>query len=174
MKSINFESGIKEYAINGDESKTIRINVTDLNLLKRIEDIAPKLTEIQNRYKDMKQPTPQQFFDMDVEIRELFNGVFGSDICTPAFGDTNCVSVNEQGEFLFVAFFNAFIPLLKEDILAVAPKREIRPEVSNYLRESNEIAKKPIAALANPYDSGIDTSSLTKEQKMALVAQLLS
>lgn len=37
MQSINFNSGnYKEYAINGDENRVIRINVSDVGIITRI------------------------------------------------------------------------------------------------------------------------------------------
>ena len=39
MQSINFNSGnYKEYAINGDENRVIRINVSDVGIITRIQD----------------------------------------------------------------------------------------------------------------------------------------
>lgn len=43
MQSINFNSeNYKEYAINGDESKTIRINVSDVGIITRLQDAVRK------------------------------------------------------------------------------------------------------------------------------------
>ena len=45
MKSINFDEGYKNYAVNGDEKRIVRVRVTDINLLKRVE---AALTEIES------------------------------------------------------------------------------------------------------------------------------
>lgn len=39
MQSINFNTGYKEYAINGDDSKTIRVNISDLNIPARVDEV---------------------------------------------------------------------------------------------------------------------------------------
>ena len=60
---------------------------------------------------------------------------------------------------LFQTFFEAFIPVLKEDIESIRPKRsQPRPEVQKYLKPSTPAP---------------DLSKLTPE-KLALIEQLLS
>lgn len=39
MKSINFSTGVKEYAINDDENNKIRININDLNIPNRTKEV---------------------------------------------------------------------------------------------------------------------------------------
>ena len=45
MKSINFSTGVKEYAINDDENNKIRININDLNIPNRVKIsiLAPRM-----------------------------------------------------------------------------------------------------------------------------------
>ena len=47
MQSIDFNSGnYKEYAINGDENRVIRINVSDVGIITRIQDAMSKADNI--------------------------------------------------------------------------------------------------------------------------------
>ncbi len=167
MQSINFDTGIKKYAVNGDENNVININVSDVNIIKRFRESLPKIEKLREKYSS---ETVEDVIEADAEIRILLNEAFGTDICTPAFGSTNCLSM-VNGVPLFERFFTAFMPILEADIKANAPKTakqpEIRPEVKKYIEPV-----KPVAALAQPY--GIDVSTLTKEQKSALLAQLIS
>lgn len=161
MKSINFSTGIREYAVNGDESNTIRVNLSDLNIMKRAEEAMKNASELQEKYGGIKKPTPEQLADMDTEIRRQFNYAFGTDICTPAFGEMNCLSPVGEGKPLFEAFFDAFLPLIKEDISAMKPKNNApRPEVQKYLPDDTKTEP--------------DIDNMTKEEKNALLAKLLS
>ena len=38
MRSINFDDGLKSFAINGDESRVIRFNPGDLNMKVRAKE----------------------------------------------------------------------------------------------------------------------------------------
>ena len=176
MKSINFSTGVKEYAINGNEDNPVRINVTDINLKKRIDAAESKFNEIAKRFGE-KAPSIDEAIETDAEIRKILADVFGADICTAAFGDMNCFSLAGD-EPVIVAFLKAFMPVIKADIEAAMQTRapEIRPEVKEYIKPVKPAAMpavKPIAGLAQPF-SAADPGALTKEQKAALIAQLLS
>lgn len=116
MKSINFNTGIKRYAINGDESNAIAINVNDLNLFKRIQDEAEeKFTKALERL-DNETVTPQLLAEVDKEMKEIIDYIFGSDISSKVFGEVNCLSPLDNGDLMVIAFFEAFAPLVMEDI----------------------------------------------------------
>jgi len=161
MRSIDFNTGLKPYIINGDENNIIKINLSDLNIMKRIECILSKLEEMQERYKEIDKLTTQQLSELDSEIRRQIDYAFDTDICSHAFGDMNVLSpIN--GKPLFMVFFEAFIPILKDDLKSVQPI--LRPEVQKYIKDENN----------EKYDSEIDIDSMTKEQKNALLEKLLS
>lgn len=114
MKSINFNSGIKTYAVNGDESNVIKVNISDINIAQRIKETEEKIDKIGVEIDNGV--TAEQLSAYDKEIKDLINYTFGTDICTPAFGNTNVFSITEEGKFLFEAFFEAFVPIITEDI----------------------------------------------------------
>lgn len=142
MKSINFNTGIKRYAINGDESNAIAINVNDLNLFKRIQDEAEeKLTKALERL-DNENVTPQLLAEVDKEMKETIDYIFGSDISSKVFGEVNCLSPLEDGEYMVIAFFEAFAPLVMEDI-----KKSNAKFAENKKKEyiDNVVASAPVA-----------------------------
>lgn len=132
-----------------------------------------KLEELSKKLKNIK---PEEASSIETDMRENLNKAFGTDICTPAFGNMSVFTVTKSGKFLFEEFFDAFIPELENDLKAMKVNismraKELRPEVKKYI----EPASKPIVGLAQPYGSGIpDVSGLTPEQKKALAIQLLS
>lgn len=130
MQSINFDEGYKTYAINGDESRVIKVQVTDLNLPKRAQDAMAELQACYDKYDNI---TADDLVTLDKEFREVINKVFNSDICTTAFGEANIASPLDNGEPLCVHFFKAFMPILEEEISKTAESYKARPEVEQYL-----------------------------------------
>lgn len=175
MKSINFDAGYKEYMINGDEGRIIKVQISDFNIYKRVKESMNEIDKIIKKYKDSG---IENAVELDNEMRAVINKAFGSDICTPAFGSANLATLTENGEPIFVNFFNAFLPVLKEDIEKTAKNNTkttaapvIRDNVNKYLETP---VVKPVAGLARPFGANIvDINSLTDEQKNFLLAQLI-
>ncbi|MBQ7744939.1 MAG: hypothetical protein IJT85_05150, partial [Ruminococcus sp.] len=53
MSNLSFNEGYKEFTLNGDESRKIRINTSDLNLMKRIVDLKNGIKEKEKMYKGL-------------------------------------------------------------------------------------------------------------------------
>lgn len=175
MKPINFDEGYKSYAVNGDESRVIKVRICDFNLLKRIEAAMSEIESLKEKYSGKLDE--KTMIEFDSSVRQLINKAFDADICTNAFGNANICTVVSSGKLMFEAFFEAFVPILKADINAVVMNRkmkqpELRPEVQKYI-DAPAIA--PVAGLAKPYDPPLpDVSRLTPEEKRALIAQLIT
>ena len=60
MQSINFATGIKEYAVNGDESNVIRINVSDMNIAARFREHIDMFDKIESDIAANGNPTPEK------------------------------------------------------------------------------------------------------------------
>lgn len=181
MKSINFDEGYKEYALNDDESRVIRVRISDPNLLSRVEKTMSQVNDLIKKYKNrpVNGDNMTELTEFDSEVKGLLNETFGTDICTPIFGGASVLTPTADGDMLIFSFFNAFLPVLKSDMEAAAMtarlrKPEVRPEVQKYLDPVTvKPVSKPIAGLASPVSALPDVSGLTPEQKQALIAQLL-
>lgn len=133
MKSIDFDSGYKTYAINGDENCVIRINTTDFNLPKRLKDAYDSIQETIGEYEGKN--SAEDIAAFDVKVRKIINEAFGSDICTPAFGSANLFSITNNGNYIFENFLEALLPVIQADIEEAAQAAQVRPEVQKYLEE---------------------------------------
>ena len=125
MKSINFKTSFKEYVVNGDESKIIRVKL-DPDMPNKIKDTMSEIDKFRDEINE------NNIAEMGRKFGEIINNIFGTDICTPAFDGENPFSVVEDGKFLVEAFFEAFTPVLAEDLESL----KIRPEVQKYLEKS--------------------------------------
>lgn len=161
MQSINFDDGYKSYMINNDENKIIRINVTDLNTSKRFEDAVSVIDKLTDEVKD--NISEERFIEADHVIREQLDHVFGDGVCEIVFGKTNVLSATESGKLLIEGFLDALLPVVKADMEAAAAKSRanIEKKMAAYIEPViNDDNKLP------------DISSLTDEQKQALLAEL--
>lgn len=126
MQSINFDDGYKRYILNDDENKIIRVNVTDFNILDRYTKAQADMQALIEEMQSDSEATPEKIASYDKRIRENINFIFGSDVCTAAFGTANCMSVVGNGSMLFESFLNALMPQVQADMdisLEVAKKR---------------------------------------------------
>lgn len=167
MKSINFDEGYREYKLNEDDSRVIRIRITDANLVSRIEKSMERTNELISKYKN--RPNALQLAEFDSNVRTIINDAFGSDICTPAFGTASLMTPLPDGKLLLFSFFDAFLPVLKADMEAMKltmkiKQPEVRPEVQKYLEPVT------VAPMAKPVLP--DISGLTPEQR-ELLKQML-
>lgn len=161
MQSINFDDGYKSYMINNDENKIIRINVTDLNTSKRFEDAVSAIDKLMDEVKgDISE---ERFIEADRVIREQLDHVFGEGVCEIVFGKTNVLSATESGKLLIEGFLDALLPVVKADMETAAAKSRANIEkkmaayIEPVINDGNELP---------------DISSLTDEQKQALLAEL--
>lgn len=79
MQSIDFNSGnYKEYAINGDENRVIRINVSDVGIITRIQDAMSKADNIAEEVseREKNEDRTQLLKEYDQRAREMVNDIF--------------------------------------------------------------------------------------------------
>lgn len=116
---LKFNDGFKEFAVNGDESRIVRFNPCDFAIVERTNASAKRLEKIEAKYKKAEDENTVDFekisAECDSEIRSEINAVFGNDVCTPAFGDTNCLSL-AGGSPIFDNFLNAMLDIVKKEI----------------------------------------------------------
>ena len=132
MKNLNFDSGIREYAVNGDESRVIRICVTDMNLPKRIADAETEINALHDKYWQISHPDAQQLFELDRDVRGIIDRAFGKGVSETAFGNINCCSPVGENTMLFEGFVNALAAQIKADIEAAFPNK-ISKHAEEYL-----------------------------------------
>lgn len=168
MQSINFDTGYKTYAINQDESKTIRVHVADQNLYKRLQEVALATDDFKNEIGDTE-PTFEMLESIDKKLKEQLNYAFGSDVSSVVFGEINCFAVaNDNGECILETFLNAFMPIIEEETAKAANAQKKHVE-SLY----NEKTSKYIAPVVTQIpQQSVDISKLTEEQRIALVKEL--
>lgn len=119
MKKIVFDDGYREYAINGDETRVIRINPTDFGIVKRMKAAEEALAAMAIEHSE------DGIEELDRVVREQLDSVFGEGTAQTVFGNVNCTSL-AGGKTLYQNFLEAFSPIIKADIEAEKKKSDAR------------------------------------------------
>lgn len=147
MQSINFDDGFKSFAINNDESRVIRFNPSDPNLIKRYNDSIKNMMEVKDkigsdiklspegdvREADDMQAASAILTETDDIIRKNINYMFNSDVYDTVFkGQSPFCTVNGD-MLLFEAFLMAVEPIIRQSVEESAVASEKR--MDKYLKQ---------------------------------------
>lgn len=127
MKSLNFNDGYESFAINGDESRVIRFNPRDPNIIQRYNqslknimgaketisgDITLKADGTIEKADDIE-AAAKTLMDTDQIIRENVNMMFNSDVYDIVFAGQSPFSGVGNGRLLFETFMFAVKPVIE-------------------------------------------------------------
>lgn len=116
---INFDEGLKQYTINGDENRVIKFKPTDFDMIARMKKTKKVFEKYAEEMKN-KGASSEEPFEMANEysekIKEQINYMFGYDIADVVFEKGNCLSICDNDNPVFLNFFNAVFPIITQDI----------------------------------------------------------
>lgn len=123
MPNLSFDENIKEYTINNDPGRVLRVNMSDFGLLGRISDAAEKAKELQGKYNDIDESAGFESFvkwsrEIDTQLRSIFDGVFGEGASKIVFMDQNLLSTTSSGKSIMENFMEAFTEMVKPELEA--------------------------------------------------------
>lgn len=133
MPSLNVETGLTEYDINGKVK--VLINPTDPNLIERFYSAFSDLSKKQDEYdeKMLEGLTDEEVFEyakkQDQEMRSMIDGAFGAEVCAPVFGN---LSVYAQAGGLPL-WANLMLAIIEEmDSAFAREKKASDPRLKKY------------------------------------------
>lgn len=174
MKNISFETGIKEYAINGDENRVIKLNINDPALVERLQSAGNIIDEVTELFSDKNHPTFEELIQADKLIRERLEQIFGQDICSIALGKMNCFAFVSPHKYLIQSFLDAFLEEITKEINSLVNARQITVEKKTDKYISQIKAEDPSRKKTVPFIPLADPDSMTNEQKEELLRKLLN
>ena len=124
MQNIHFDDGFKTYVLNDDESKIIKVNVTDFGIIDRFEKVRKDLEELADKTTLTQSTDESEMQQTDRIIREKINYIFGSDVSSAAFGSVYCFSPS-NGMPVFVNFINAVMPVIEKEMKIETDKMQL-------------------------------------------------
>jgi hypothetical protein len=125
MEQLIFDSGIKEYQING--KGVLRFNPSDPNVYARFMDLVPKINEIEQQmnvkaskidYNDKAVAGQEKLRIMretDQRVKAVFNEVFGKENnFDEILEGVNLMAVASNGQRVVVNLMDALQPIMEE------------------------------------------------------------
>lgn len=123
MQSLNFEDGLKRLAINGDTSRVIVINPTDVGIVARYKEKFPEIEKL-----SAETGNSEEILDiLDKKVREFVDYIIGSPVSEIVFGKTNCISM-AGGQTILENFLTAYMEYMKPEIKAEYERSKKRVE----------------------------------------------
>lgn len=134
MEQLIFDSGIKEYQING--KGVLRFNPSDPNVYARFMDLLPKIQDIEketnekaanvdNASANAGEETLRIMKEMDTRIKAVLNDVFGKENdFDQILEGVNLMAVASNGQRVIVNLMDALQPIMEAGV-----KKCVRSEV---------------------------------------------
>lgn len=146
MQSINFDDGLKSFAINGDESRVIRFNPADPDMMTRYYKALQMLKEAKGSLltdvdldaegklseEDKLGEASRGLEEMNGVIRKAMNLMFNADVYDTIFGGQSPFCIVRGNKYLFEAFMESLQPVLESEIKAYQKASEKR--MDKYLK----------------------------------------
>ena len=117
MEKIQFDSGVKQYRINGEG--ILRFNPADPNVYARFLEAADKIRDLEKGLTDKAKADADGFAavklmaDADKQMKEILNWVFGEgNDMNAALGGINLLAMADNGERVVTNLFAALQPVL--------------------------------------------------------------
>ena len=146
MQSLNFDEGIKSFAINGDESRVIRFNPADPDMMTRYYKAFQMLKEAKGSLlsdvnldaegklseEDKLGEGSRALEETNSLIRKAMNLMFNSDVYDTIFAGQSPFCI-VRGKYLFEAFMDTLQPVLESEIEAY--QKASMKRMNKYLKE---------------------------------------
>lgn len=138
MKTLQIETGKQQYDLSG--KVTVEFSPTDLAFVERLVSVFQAAEERQKDIEEkLKTADASTIFELarqwDAGMRELVNGVFDTDVCTPLFGGMNtfarCEGLPLWANLLVAILDECYDNLPKEDAVT---KARIEKHTAKYRR----------------------------------------
>lgn len=124
--NFNYDDGVKTYTINNDENRVVRVNMSDIDFIRRMYKLLPEMERELNAIAPSKpdddgQYTIEETFRIVDEFTAIVNKytdkIFGYECHDVIFGKYCCpASVAINGEFIAVNFLTALAEFISKDI----------------------------------------------------------
>ncbi len=121
MEKLTFDSGIKEYQLNG--SGVLRFNPNDPNVYARLLDAMDDIQNVEKALVEKAKEIPQDdgaavlrlMAEADKQMKEILNHVFGGENnFDQILGGINVMAVCDNGERAITNLLNALVPIIQE------------------------------------------------------------
>ena len=151
----------EEFTLNGDENKKIYFNPNDVNIFHRYKGSLEEIAKKQEEYKALANANLDnndvdftlQLFDKLKEIDALFKEkldyIFDSNISEVIFGNSCCLSLDENGELIFKNVLDTLLTVCTErlqnnnikEIKEIKNKDKVKSYLNKYNKHRKNVVK---------------------------------
>lgn len=154
MNKLQFDTGVKEYQVNG--RSVLRMNPGDINLYNRFMDAQERIAAIEDELTAAVQAAQQEqdtqtrgarglraLAEADRKAKAVLAEVFGSgNDFDDIFDGVNIMAVAGNGERVITNFFEAVAPLLKNGAESYAQSKAAAAKANREQRRAAQKANK--------------------------------
>lgn len=109
----------KQFRIDGDDSRIIELNTSDMTIIERLNEVYPKLESLSAKTAELSSDDVEggikTLKDIDKEMRELLDYTFDSPISSACAPDGSMYDLF-NGEFRFEHIITVLLNLYEENI----------------------------------------------------------
>lgn len=109
----------KQFRIDGDDSRIIELNTSDMTIIERLNEVYPKLESLSAKTAELSSDDVESGIktlkDIDKEMRELLDYTFDSPISSACAPDGSMYDLF-NGEFRFEHIITVLLNLYEENI----------------------------------------------------------
>jgi len=149
-KNIQFDEGFKEYTINGDENRVIRVDTADIALTTRAVEAQKQIDAFMKRYEDIKikadgtadieeEAAIEAVKEMTDFVCGQIDYIFNSKVSDIVFNGASPLSTR-NGIALYERFVNAMLPIIEADLKA--ENKAAQKRVDKYTKQAQRFKNK--------------------------------
>ena len=110
----------KQFRIDGDDTRIIELNTSDMSILSRLQESYPRLDELGTKAMSMSsddtlETTAALLTEIDKEMRDILNFIFDSDIADVCAPDGSMFDMF-NGQFRFEHILSKLVGLYEKNI----------------------------------------------------------
>lgn len=138
--NISYDDGIREYSINGDPNRILKLNINDIGIIDRVykslEDTKRDLNSLKmskvaiNSSGDSAdkrfEREAKAVRDVNNKLRKRFDQIFYKGASDVVFGVQNPLALNSSGMTIYEAFLYAFVETMKPSLEEAAKASQQR------------------------------------------------
>ena len=155
-KTVNFNLDTREeFCVDGDETRIIRLDIHDINLVSRFSDSIPRIKQIETKWAELNENSTgikedadsvdlneitsftDAYAEIEKEIRNIVDTIFDSaGMCDTILGNVSAFSpIN--GRFKYEQIIDVLTSLYEDSISAEAKKfnrKKVNEKTKKYIR----------------------------------------
>ena len=148
--NISFDEGYKEYTINDDPDRVIRVDTADYGILTRAKEAEKNIREYLKKYDEIEinadgsaalddDAAIDAVADLAAYVNKQIDFIFNAEVSKIAFGNASPLATR-KGVPLYERFVNAILPIIQKDL--EAENKAAQKRVDAYTKQAARFANK--------------------------------